>query len=163
MNHNGTMGEQSDGQGNEPSTVDSQEVDSVRYWLSTLDGLFGPLRTHKVAAVRPKAQNDLNRVMMRVKQTESGCWEWTGARSTNGYGRIKYSDGKRTFLALPHRVVAYAMGITDTVKHYRRQNQIVMHTCDNPKCCRPEHLAAGTMAENTADCVRKGRARWQRK
>ena len=30
--------------------------------------------------------------------------------------------------------------------------------CGNPVCCRPDHLAAGTVAENSADTVRMGRA-----
>ncbi len=33
----------------------------------------------------------------------------------------------------------------------------VLHRCDNPPCCDPEHLFLGTDADNTADKVAKGR------
>lgn len=32
-----------------------------------------------------------------------------------------------------------------------------MHKCDNPTCCRPDHLELGTNAANRADSVRKAR------
>lgn len=34
----------------------------------------------------------------------------------------------------------------------------VMHTCDNKMCINPEHLKAGTLADNNHDMQRKGRA-----
>lgn len=80
------------------------------------------------------------------------CWIWMGAKQSQGYGNVVYG-GKHYRANRLAYVLAYG-SLPD--------GAVVMHTCDNPPCVRPEHLRAGSAAENTADMVAKGRGRWDR-
>lgn len=93
-----------------------------------------------------------NRILWRCKENEAGCWEWQGASCKKGYGRLKI-DGQ---LHSPHRVVAYAAGITKFLSHASPDDN-VLHECDNPRCCNPAHLKAGTMSQNMLDAIARGR------
>jgi hypothetical protein len=82
----------------------------------------------------------------------TGCIEWHGAQTKDGYGLLTWRDGdlKRTTTA--HRK-AYEL------KHGPISDDIcVMHTCDNPPCVNVDHLAPGTQLDNIQDCISKGRA-----
>ncbi len=74
------------------------------------------------------------------------CLVWTGCCVANGYGRTKV-NGRAT---LAHRLALELEGV-DTTGHY------VLHSCDNPRCCNPDHLRTGTAAENSADMTSRGR------
>jgi hypothetical protein len=83
----------------------------------------------------------------------SGCIEWAGVtvksngRDSHRYGRYT-SGGKKQ---LSHRVA------------YERAHGpippglMVLHRCDNTKCCNPDHLFLGTHRDNMADMRAKGR------
>ncbi len=90
----------------------------------------------------------LARLCEKVVVTEDGCWEWSGHRNERGYGRIG-GDGRRVLTV--HRVV-YQLCVGQTKRGYG-----VLHHCDNPPCCRPDHLFVGTQKDNMNDCRRKGR------
>ena len=47
---------------------------------------------------------------------------------------------------LTHRLSAFASGIIDNLEP--APNNVVLHLCNNPKCCRPDHLKRGTQSEN---------------
>lgn len=82
--------------------------------------------------------------------TESGCWEWTGATQSDGYGRIGYGVGNSLWMV--HRLM---LKLTRPEEFFA--NPQVLHICDNRKCINPDHLKGGTQRENLKDAFQKGR------
>lgn len=84
---------------------------------------------------------------VRIPASSDGCWPWTAGRSEKGYGRVRLA-GRHWYA---HRLSFYlATG---------SEPEAVCHGCDNPPCVNPEHLRAGSLADNTAEMWSKGRAR----
>ena len=79
-------------------------------------------------------------------QPNGDCLEWTDGSTTDGYGQT-WANGKPW---LTHRLALHLEGI-DTTGHY------VLHSCDNPLCCNPDHLRTGTHQDNMADRNSRGR------
>ncbi len=100
--------------------------------------------------------------MSRYKSTEvpldffrrllpTGCWEWGGARDQDGYGQTRTG--------------------MDRVKAHRKVWELLhgpipdglyaLHRCNNPPCCRPDHLYLGTALDNGIDrrSLKRGRRR----
>lgn len=81
------------------------------------------------------------------------CWPWTGkARANFGYGMIGLGDRKRK-IDRTHRV-AFELTYGPIPK-----GLYVLHSCDNPPCCNPEHLSLGDHNDNFADVATRDRAR----
>lgn len=77
------------------------------------------------------------------------CWPWTGGVDDWGYGVLRWKN--RAFKA--HRV-AFRV---DRGYWPTEDKPLVLHHCDNPPCCNPAHLYAGTNSDNTRDKVERGR------
>ena len=80
-----------------------------------------------------------------------GCWIWTGALGSDGYGRASHNGA--TVLAHRLSYIKYK-GFIDP------PSMLVLHTCDKPACVNPEHLFLGTQQDNVNDMVSKGRAKF---
>lgn len=88
-----------------------------------------------------------DRVAIKLPQE---CWEWTGCILEDGYGQTRMNMQKHRTHRLAYQLT-YGL-IPDGLQ--------VLHTCDNTKCCNPNHLWIGTTQDNTQDKITKGRARY---
>lgn len=68
--------------------------------------------------------------LTRYKVDERGCWIWSGAIHSTGYGQIKW-NGKST---VAHRVVY------ELVKGEIPQGLFLDHLCSVKLCVNPDHL-----------------------
>lgn len=84
------------------------------------------------------------RFWARVDKT-GDCWLWTGGDRGDGYGSFAHHRKA-------HRV-AYELTNGSIPK-----GVVIRHICDTPRCVRPDHLVAGTQAENMRDASE--RRRW---
>ena len=101
-------------------------------------------------ACRIKSPSPAEKLEAGTRRTE-GCWLWTGAKSSNGYGKITQRRKRKTENWSTHRL-AWIVAFGDI-----RPGASVLHKCDVRLCVRPDHLFLGTHAENMHDRNEKGR------
>lgn len=88
-----------------------------------------------------------DRLYSRLYHSDNGCWEYHGARDSAGYGRIWHINN--TIMAHRASWIVHNGSIPAGL--------FVLHKCDNPPCCNPDHLFLGTAEDNTKDMMNKGR------
>ena len=77
-----------------------------------------------------------------------GCWEWLASVDGSNRGHLGIDGKMRT----AHRV-AWELTNGPIPDGFD-----VLHSCDNGRCCRPDHLSLGTHVENMGQMAKRGRA-----
>lgn len=107
-----------------------------------------PYKYHKLPTL---TEQDKHRIWRQIDKTpgqgpQGECWQWTGY-TISRYGHL-------CLRATSYRVtrLVYLETRSEDPGDFH-----ILHKCDNPPCCRPDHLFKGTQAENLADMTAKGR------
>lgn len=74
------------------------------------------------------------------KAGPNGCWIWTGGRDKWGYGDLYFRGKHVQAHRLSWRFLRSEPGKMD-----------VLHKCNNPPCCNPDHLYLGNDLDNARD------------
>jgi len=83
-----------------------------------------------------------------IPEMKERCWVWTACKDIDGYGNFGINGS--AFRA--HRVAFVLSGGI-----LSGERNLALHRCDNPSCCNPAHIFAGSDADNMLDKKTKGR------
>lgn len=72
----------------------------------------------------------------------SGCWIWTGAQQSRGYGRYSRRRGGVFVFGMAHRVVY------ETLVGPIPEGMVLDHRCRNTTCVNPDHMRICTQGDN---------------
>ncbi len=85
---------------------------------------------------------------VNVTKKNNGCWYWKkNTGHSFGYGSFRING--KTYLS--HRLALIFFCGNEN------KDKFVLHSCDNPACCNPNHLRWGTQKENISDSIKRGR------
>lgn len=98
---------------------------------------------------RPKNNENLctitklveTRFWNKVHIYKDGCWNWTGAVWSSGYGQF-YIDGSMYGAHRVSWIINHGL-IPD--------GKLVLHKCDNRLCVNPDHIYIGNYSNNISD------------
>jgi hypothetical protein len=83
--------------------------------------------------------------LVAVTANPEKCWEWTRSIGDRGYGSVRVK--KKTWHT--HRL-AWSLA------NGRMPTLYILHSCDNKRCCNPNHLREGTQLENVREAIERG-------
>lgn len=83
-----------------------------------------------------------------IKLDTDLCWEWQAGKTEFGYGQFKV----KSYQGINSHRVTWELFYGEIP-----DGLWVLHTCDNPACCNPNHLFLGTALDNARDKESKNR------
>ena len=90
-----------------------------------------------------------------IKGAVDDCWLWSAYITPHGYGQTRIGGRGLNEAMLAHRL-SWLVNVGEIP-----EGMHVLHKCDNPPCCNPNHLFLGTNLDNIKDRVSKNRSnRW---
>jgi hypothetical protein len=96
-----------------------------------------------------KRSGETNSKDFKVTVTDNNCWVSVSHKAKDGSGYTKIRRQKKNVKA--HRY--FYEKFIETIP----EGLHVLHKCDNPNCCNPNHMFLGTNTDNVADKISKGR------
>ena len=83
----------------------------------------------------------VRRLFAGIRQTESGCWQWTKCLDNQGYGRI----------LIDHKNQKAYRAMWQFMRGTIPRGLYVDHICRNRGCVNPEHLRLVTPKQNAVE------------
>lgn len=131
----------------------------TEFWCTPCHDVGGPFREKKYCSTPCYRKNQkmspeqaLALFWSRVnKDAPNGCWEYTAGRDKWGYGDLQYMATPSLRKHIQAHRYSWMLLRGDPGK------MDVLHKCNNPPCCNPDHLYLGTDLENARDRVNSGR------
>jgi len=84
-------------------------------------------------------------ILRRVDKSQSSCWLYP----TEGRGYLTVDGEMKLVYAIMYEATYGPVP----------EGLNLLHTCDTPNCCNPEHVEPGTQRENLLQAVARGRVR----
>jgi hypothetical protein len=99
------------------------------------------------------SDSDIKRLNEGINKGKSNeCWEWQKSLITSGHPSFAFTSKRlqKRIQIGGHRAVAL-------IKYQELDSEdFAMHSCDNPKCCNPNHIIKGNCKQNTQDASIRG-------
>lgn len=109
-------------------------------------------RSRTLGTVDLPARPPILEVLKSRSVWEGDCLVWKASVNEKGYGGIRIGP-RPGILWKVHR-----LAWVERHGPIPPETPFVLHRCDNPPCWADEHLFLGTVADNSADMVTKGRS-----
>lgn len=91
-----------------------------------------------------KSPDELRDKILANIKVVGDCWVWQKSFGSHGYGNIATGGSLNETV---HRVSYEVFNGRIPAK------AVIMHSCDNKKCCNPEHLSIGNQSKNMSDAL----------